>query len=209
MTTPTTETLDRILTIQLSVAAAGERPEESRRTLGWWDCDLLDELGGGDYLKRLLPETWRWAGLQAVREIARRTDEQGRIKVAEPDRLRSLFLLGFELDEALELRLLDHKREGRQPSEALAGLLVPGEEFAAGELEAWLAEHALGDRPKIKEEPSGRRVIEAGGELSTDDPLRLVQALAAALAPLPADADNRAWPFPHVLVSAEGLAVRR
>ena len=41
------------------------------------------------------------------------------------------------------------------------------------------------------------------------DRARLVQALAAALAPLPADADNRAWPFPHVLVSAEGLAVRR
>jgi len=46
--------LDTVLALQLTVAWAGEGLSEPPR-LGWWQTDLVDELGGGDLLARLLP----------------------------------------------------------------------------------------------------------------------------------------------------------
>lgn len=65
------EVLDEILAIQFLVGWAGEGRSEPPR-LGWWATDLVDEFGGGDFLKRLLPNTHKWAALEAVREAAKR-----------------------------------------------------------------------------------------------------------------------------------------
>src|SRR3954463_4150117 len=100
-----TSDLDRILTAQLVVAWAGEGGEDKR--LGWWRSDLVSEFGGKDLFRRLLPHTWPWAVLQAVREAARRKDAEFRRQDHNPDRILSLFSLGFELDERLEERLQD------------------------------------------------------------------------------------------------------
>ncbi|MEB3167475.1 MAG: BREX-6 system BrxE protein, partial [Synechococcaceae cyanobacterium] len=70
--------LDIALTAQIVVAWAGESGEQPR--LGWWQTDLVSEFGGEDLLKELLPRTWPWAMLQAVREAARRKDEELRAK---------------------------------------------------------------------------------------------------------------------------------
>ena len=115
-----TATLDRVLTAQLAVAWAGESGET--RCLGWWRTDHASEFGGEDLFRRLLPTTWRWAVLQALREVARRHDERGRLRDHDADRLVSLFHLGFEVDEKLDERLQDLKRAGRDPVEALPGL---------------------------------------------------------------------------------------
>jgi hypothetical protein len=66
--------IDRALTAQFVVAWAGEGGEEKR--LGWWRSDLVSEFGGKDLFRRLLPKTWAWAVLQAVREAARRKDAE-------------------------------------------------------------------------------------------------------------------------------------
>ena len=66
--------IDGLLTVQIAVAWAGEGGEEPR--LGWWKSDLASEFGGHDLFKRLLPHTWEWAVLQAVREAARRRDAE-------------------------------------------------------------------------------------------------------------------------------------
>jgi hypothetical protein len=71
----TLEELDFALTAQLVVAWAGESGEEQR--LGWWRTDLASEFGGEDLFRRLLPNSWPWATLQAVREAARRRDADG------------------------------------------------------------------------------------------------------------------------------------
>ena len=84
---------DAILATQVTVAWAGEGRCKPRR-LGWWDTDLVDEAGGGDFLARLLPQTHRWAALEAVREAARRTDAKARAKMADPDKMRTIFFLG-------------------------------------------------------------------------------------------------------------------
>src|SRR5690606_21039027 len=91
--------LDRILTAQLAVAWAGEGGEEPR--LGWWRCDLCSEFGGEDLFRRLLPHTWHWAVLEGAREAARRHDAALRQQDHDPDRLVSLYSLGFEADERL------------------------------------------------------------------------------------------------------------
>jgi hypothetical protein len=96
LTPPPTETaLDQALTAQIAVAWAGERGEEQRR-LGWWRTDLVSEFGGEDLLRRLMPRTWRWATLRAVREAAPWTDEALRSPDAEGDRAVSLFRFGFK-----------------------------------------------------------------------------------------------------------------
>ena len=52
------EALDAILGVQLTIAWAGEGRCSPRR-LGWWETDLIDEAGGGDFFARLLPHRVR------------------------------------------------------------------------------------------------------------------------------------------------------
>lgn len=169
------EKLDQILAIQLAVAWAGEAACEPPR-LGWWMTDLVDEAGGGDLLRRLVPRTAAWAGLEAVRVGARRADADARSRLAAPHQVRSIYFLGFELDEALDERLASHKHGGRPPEETLAlprGTLGP---WAT----TWLAD-AFGrvSAPPVKVTPAGRQVKAP----LPSDPVELVQTLAACLLP--------------------------
>jgi hypothetical protein len=110
---------DQILALQFTIAWAGEGRSQPKR-LGWWDTDLVDEAGGGDFFARLAPRTHAWASLEAVREAARRVDEKARKKMADPDAMRTLFFLGFDIDEQLADHLAALKREGRTPADALS-----------------------------------------------------------------------------------------
>lgn len=178
-------TLDRILAAQMIVAWAGEGGEEPR--LGWWRTDLASEFGGEDLFRRLLPQTWRWALLQAVREAARRRDAELRAAAADPDQLVTLFRLGFELDERLDERLADLKRSGRPPAEVLPGLAEVMEAgWSRERFSAWVASHRA---PEVAVAPAGRRVRTS--PVPTAPELRLEQ-LVGALAPLLDE-----YPMPH------------
>lgn len=119
MSTPIpTSTLDHILALQITVAWAGEGRCEPPR-LGWWQTDLVDPAGGGDLFARLTPRTAAWAALEAVREAALRADAQARRLMSDADKLRTLFFLGFDLDEKLADRLDQLKRSGEAPDKAL------------------------------------------------------------------------------------------
>jgi hypothetical protein len=183
MATPIPDaTLDAILAMQLTIAWAGEGRCSPKR-LGWWDTDLIDDAGGGDFFARLLPQTHAWASLEAVREAARRTDAKARGKMADPDKLRSLYFLGFEVDEQLGDRLAAHKRSGKKPAEALPLPLPLTAELSRNELVATLQ----GDAPFTKV-PNGRQVKGQRPEA----PDALVKCLAAALVPL---AEHYPLPF--------------
>jgi hypothetical protein len=173
-----------ILTVQLAVAWAGEAGEPPR--LKWWQTDLASEFGGEDLFKRLLPHTWRWAVLEGAREAARRRDADLRGQDADPERLVTMFRLGFELDEHVDERLADLKRTGVAPTEALPGLReVIGERWSRSEFADWIAGH--GDVTVVSA-PVGRR-------LRGDPPESvelLLRKLAAALHPL-----AEAYPMPH------------
>ncbi|MFN9630986.1 MAG: BREX-6 system BrxE protein [Cyanobacteriota bacterium] len=172
--------LDLALTAQIVVACAGEGGEDPR--LGWWQTDLASEFGGEDLLRRLLPRTWPWAVLQAVREAARRKDEQLRGKASDPDQLVTLYRFGFELDEQIEERLQFHKRSGLPPGEALPGLVeVLGstlhQSWNKDQFQEWVEAHGPVQAEAV---PTGR-LLKGAMPAGLD---RRVAQLVAALAPL-------------------------
>ena len=180
--------IDHLLAAQLSVAWAGEARCVPPR-LGWWQTDLTDPAGGGDFFARLLPRTQAWASLEAVREAARRIDEQGRRGLAEPDLVRTLFFQGFDLDERVSERLAELKRAGLVPSAALR-LIVP---LDAPFSKEGLAEamRGAGRKPAYEIVPGGRQLKGA-----FPDALELAaQTLAAALVPF---AERYPMPFYRV-----------
>jgi hypothetical protein len=183
--------LDQALTTQIVVAWAGEGGEEPR--MGWWQTDLVSEYGGEDLLKRLLPRTWPWAVLQAVRQAARRKDEELRSKASDPDQLLTLYRFGFELDEQIEERLQAHKRSGLSPVEALPGLAeVLGstlhQSWDKDLFQGWVEAHGPVQAEAV---PTGR-LLKGAMPAGLD---RRVAHLVAALAPL---ADS--YPLPHFRV---------
>jgi hypothetical protein len=178
---PSIAAIDFALTAQSIVAWAGEAGEERR--LGWWRTDLISEFGGEDLFRRLLPATWAWATLEGAREAARRRDAELRRDDSAPDKVLSLFNLGFELDERLDERLASLKSSHRTPDEALPGLAFIRSDWRPDRFLAWLDGPADFTPTSI-----GRRLK---GTPPTDlDPL--IRKLLAALAPL-----SDAYPLPH------------
>ncbi len=179
------DAIDRALVAQFGVAWAGEAGEEEPR-LGWWRTDLVSEFGGEDLFRQLLPSTWRWATLQAVREAARRADEALRSRDADKDRIVSLYRFGFELDERIEERLADLKRAHEPPERAVPGLAaVVQPQWSRERFAAWLSSHGSA---RVGPSSVGRRLEGA----PPDDLGEGVKRLLAALSPL-ADA----YPLPH------------
>jgi hypothetical protein len=175
--------IDVALTSQFVVAWAGEAGEERR--LGWWRSDLVSEYGGEDLFRRLLPRTWRWAALQSAREAARRKDAELRHQDHDPDRIMSLFSLGFELDERVEERLQNLKRSGLAPDRALPGLAIVNEGWHRDGFWDWVTSFGEVDTTAS---PVGRRL--KGGPPATLE--TLVRKLVAGLAPGVED-----YPLPH------------
>lgn len=179
-----TSMVDAILTAQLAVAWAGEGGEEAR--LGWWRTDLISEFGGQDLFKRLLPNSWDWAVLQATREAATRHDATLRAQDHNADGLLSLFSLGFEIDERVDERLAELKRAGSPPKEALPMLgEVLSEVWCREDFVAWLEGHASVDTTVA---PVGRRIKTP----PPSSPEAVVSQLVAALLPL-----SDSYPMPH------------
>lgn len=168
-------TLDAILATQLTVAWAGEGRCSPKR-LGWWDTDLIDEAGGGDFLKRLLPKTHAWASLEAAREAGRRVDAKARAKMADPDKMRTLFFLGFEIDEQLGDRLASLKQSGVPPEKALPLPTPLNADFSQEKLVGALQ----GGDATFKVVPGARQLKGVPPEA----PDAMVRRLAAALVPL-------------------------
>ena len=145
-----------------------------------------DEFGGEDLLRRLAPATYRWAVLESARLAAKRVDERARGRTSDADQLVSLFRFGFAVDEQLDDRLAQLKRE--QPADPLAALpalapIAKGWDRAA--FEAWLSDLAAVEHTAT---PTGRRLKGAPPEQLPDR----ARALTAALRPL-----AEAYPAPY------------
>ncbi len=176
--------IDFALAAQIAIAWAGEDGEDPR--LGWWRSDMMSEFGGEDLFKRLLPHTWDWAVVQAVREAARRHDAQLRAKVHDADTVISLYRLGFTLDERIDERLIELKRTGVAPGLALPhfGELVE-ESWSFDSFREWIRQHGESAHEAA---PSGRQLKGA----PPDSLEQVVRRLVGALDPLP---DH--YPMPH------------
>ena len=186
--------LDKILAIQFLVAWAGEARCVPKR-LGWWETDAVDREGGGNLFARLAPRTAAWGSFEAAREAARRIDAKARVKMADPDSMRSLFFLGFDLDEQLNDRLGALKRSAgeqasgervqRSPTKMLAMPVALLAGFSAEKLADSLRSFGDGSHSVV---PGGRQLNVA----VPTAPDAMVRLLAAGLLPL---ADTYSLPF--------------
>ncbi|NUN14058.1 MAG: BREX-6 system BrxE protein [Myxococcales bacterium] len=176
--------LDFALTAQIIVAWAGEKGEEDPR-LGWWPTDLVSEFGGRDLFQRLLPNTWQWATLVAVREAARRKDQALRAQAHDPDRIVSLYHFGFDVDERIDERFRDLRATVPQPSTALPDLSFIDEGWNRTRFREWTEGHKAAE---FSGTSIGRQLV---GEIPGTLQGR-AQKLVAALSPL---ADQ--YPLPH------------
>jgi hypothetical protein len=182
----TNSQIDSILSWQFTVAWAGEGKCQPKR-LGWWQTDLVDREGGGDLLQRLFPKTHEWAALEAVRDAAIAHDRSIRQdRLAQPDWVNTLFFWGFNIDEQLADRLIEHKCAQEPPATVLDLPLDLGNKWVQADLEAALSS---GTQPvRYEVEPAGRAME---GKVLPAYELRS-QKLASALLPL---ADNYPMPF--------------
>ena len=147
---------------------------------------MVSEYGGEDLFRRLLPNTWRWAVLQAAREAARRADAESRREAHDADSVLSLYGLGVDVNRRLDDRLGDLVRSGRQPTEALPGLApLLGEKFTRDTFATWIQGHGVANTVAS---PVGRLLRGS----PTEDVVATVKALVAALAPL-----GDSYPLPH------------
>lgn len=137
----TPKTLDTIIAYQFTIAWAGEGLSQPPR-LKWWRTDLVDEAAGGDLMQRLAPRTHLWASLEAVREAAILTDRKARQRMADPDRVRTLFFWGFEVDELLTERIRQLKWSLQEPARALPIPCPLTADFDRGRLEQAVRDHA-------------------------------------------------------------------
>lgn len=175
--------LDTVLAYQLAIAWAGEALCEPAR-LGWWRTDIVDDAGGGDLFKRLLPQTSQWAGLEAVRQAAIQADQRLRQQRKETDQIRTLFFWGFEMDEQVEDRLQAHKQNQANPFESL-----PFPFDLSGDFSGEVFEAAIAGEVKIEVTANGRKLKDAMPASKE----QCVQQLAAALLnPIP---DRYPMPF--------------
>jgi hypothetical protein len=177
--------LDPILAVQLTVAWAGESGGDPPR-LGWWETDLVDADAAGDLFARLLPRSQQWAGLESVRAAAIRVDNRRRAALASPDKVRTLFHLGFRIDEQLRDRLLFHKRHGSSPASVFGKEFGVSNKYSRPSFEAYLGQFA---KARMKVIPGAREIAAIGGSV-TDQILQL----ASVLAPL-----SNEYPLPFFL----------
>ena len=194
-------TLDHILSIQLNIAWAGESDGEPER-LNWWRCDLSAPASGGDFLARLLPQTWTWAALIAIRKAAAAVDAERRVTLANADHYLSIFNLGPALNERLDERLNELRTANLPPHQALPELLFklhtgPGcdedSAFDPQDFSDWLTSMGTASH---KASPAGRLLV---GD--TPPTAILVERLSAMLLQDGGGFATR-WPFPHAHAQA-------
>lgn len=155
---PLVAEIDALLSAQLIVAWAGESgasEDPSTKRLGWWRTDLVGE--GAEYeLQELLPNTWRWVMFQSVREAARLRDAAVRSKDHDPDRLLTLFSLGFAIDEKVDERLHRLKLAGTDPAEAFPTLgKMVADQWASDAFQQWAGSFG---KESFTNVPAGRRL---------------------------------------------------
>lgn len=193
-----TDELDHVLAVQLLLSWAGETPGGDHPRLGWWKTDVIDEEAGGDLWKRLLPRTHRWAGLDAARRAAYRTDDVLRRPTKNADHQRTLFHFGLEIDEALDERLAHHVREARNPAEVLPLLRALETRFDRSTVVKLVGAEGLDTSFKVV--PGGRQLKKV-----TSEPLpALARRLAAALLTNPVPAT-----YPVAFVLEETASAKR
>ena len=133
-------TIDQILYVQLIIARLGEKELHN-----WWNTDIAYEMGGSDFLKRLVGE--KLAPLSAGEGIlqAAYLKEQSIQNQIPGGSCFSLFCPQSNLDIALKERYRRLKRYPDDISDEIRTILDPKTEWRASDLAALLSDLSVPD----------------------------------------------------------------
>lgn len=122
--------IDKILYTQLIIARMGEK-----ELMKWWNTDIAFNLGGADFLKRLLGDTLApLAAGEGILKAAQLKDSQQIDKMPNSDEIFTLFNPEPEINLAIKERLRHFKRYPEDTPENIAKILDPNKDWDKEEL---------------------------------------------------------------------------
>lgn len=128
----TNNEIDTILHNQLVIARLGEK-----ELMNWWNTDIAYEMGGGDFLERLLGKTMApLAAGEGILRAAFLRESQVIKDMPNNQNVYTLFKPEPEVEIRLEERLRHFKRYPDSVPENIAGILDPKTEWTPATLAA-------------------------------------------------------------------------
>jgi len=122
--------IDKILHTQLVIARMGEK-----ELMNWWNTDIAFNLGGADFLKRLLGDTLApLAAGEGILKAAQLKDSQQIDKMPNSDEVFTLFKPEPEINLAIKERLRHFKRYPEDTPEDVVNILDPAKDWQQEEL---------------------------------------------------------------------------
>ena len=121
---------DKILYTQLIIARMGEK-----ELMNWWNTDIAFNLGGADFLKRLLGDTLApLSAGEGILKAAQLKDAQHIENIPNSKEVFTLFNPEPEINIAIEERLRHFKRYPEDLPEEIAQILDPDKDWSIEEL---------------------------------------------------------------------------
>ncbi|MBF0231921.1 MAG: BREX-6 system BrxE protein [Desulfamplus sp.] len=122
--------IDKILYTQLIIARMGEK-----ELMNWWNTDIAYEMGGADFLKRLIGDTLApLAAGEAILKAAYLKDSKLIDDMPDNQKVYTLFRPEPEVHMAVEERLRYFKRYPETLPEEISQILDPKKEWKPDEL---------------------------------------------------------------------------
>ena len=122
--------IDKMIHTQLIIARMGEK-----ELMNWWNVDIAFELGGADFLKRLLGDTMApLAAGEGVLRAAHLKESQLIDEMPDNQNVYSLFRPEPEAAVSIEERLRHFKRYPEDLPEKIARILDPKKDWKSNEL---------------------------------------------------------------------------
>ena len=119
--------MDTILRTQLIIARLGEK-----ELMNWWNTDIAYEMGGADFLKRLLGETLApLSAGEGILKAARLKETQLISEMPDNQEVYTLFRPEPEVDMAIRERLRHFKRYPEDVPEEISQVLAPEKDWSA------------------------------------------------------------------------------
>jgi hypothetical protein len=117
--------IDKILYTQLIIARMGEK-----ELMNWWNTDIAYNLGGADFLKRLLGDTLApLAAGEGILKAAQLKDSQHIANIPNSDEVFTLFNPEPEINIAIKERLRHFKRYPEDTPEEIVQILDPNKDW--------------------------------------------------------------------------------
>jgi len=121
---------DKILYLQLIIARMGEK-----ELMNWWNTDIAYEMGGADFLKRLLGETLApLAAAEGILKAAHLKEMQLIEDMPDNQTVHTLFRPEPDVEMALQERLRYFKRYPETLPKEIAHILDPKKDWQSEEL---------------------------------------------------------------------------